>query len=517
MKQRTIFYGENIITPISGANAVEVTEGVITAVGSYERLNKQNAHIIDLKDSTLMPGFIDAHSHFTQVANSMGFVSLKGCADFDEIIARIKSYIDTNSVEKGQWVIGFSYDHNELKERKHPDKAVLDKISTEHPIIISHASGHMGVAGSSALQIAGIDKNSNPDGGVVGKDDNGEPNGYLEETAFMQIASHMPPPDMSALMKNMEKAQELYFSHGITTAQDGRVQQQEFDLLKSFSKSGDLKLDVIGYVDLKNNKSIMDDNQQYSDYINHFRLGGYKIFLDGSPQGRTARMRTPYLPASENYCAYGIYSDQQVAEFINTADKEHKQLLTHCNGDRAVQQLLDCAPHATGYRNVIIHAQLLARDQLDRVKELQYIPSYFIAHIYYWGDVHIKNFGKDRADFISPANSTLNKDIVFTFHQDSPVIEPNMLETISCAVNRVTKDNIQLAQSECITPMQAINAVTQNAAYQYFEENIKGSITPGKKADMIILNDNPLKINKQDIKNIKVLRTYKDGNLVYER
>nr|WP_270647445.1 amidohydrolase family protein [Paeniclostridium hominis] len=199
------------------------------------------------------------------------------------------------------------------------------------------------------------------------------------------------------------------------------------------------------------------------------------------------------------------------------------QLLAHCNGDAASYQFINQYKLAKErcnldnyIRPVIIHAQLLPKDQLDAIKSLIMIPSFFLAHVYHWGDIHIKNFGFKRASKISLTNSYLKKNIIFTLHQDSPVIKPNMLETIWCAVNRVTKNKLLLGEDERISPLDAIKAVTINGAYQYFEENTKGSIKEGKLADLIILDKNPLKVNPMDIKDIKILETIKEGNSIFE-
>ena len=205
------------------------------------------------------------------------------------------------------------------------------------------------------------------------------------------------------------------------------------------------------------------------------------------------------------------------------AINDDMQLLAHCNGDAAVNQYItqyeiakEKCNKGNEIRPVIVHAQLLRRDQLDRVKYLNMIPSFFVAHVYYWGDVHIKNFGKERADLISLANSAIKKDIKFTFHQDAPVIEPNMLETVWCAVNRITKNGVILGEEERINPLEALKAITINAAYQYFEEDLKGSIKENKLADLVILDSNPLKANKDDIRNIKVLETIKEGKTIFK-
>ena len=283
----------------------------------------------------------------------------------------------------------------------------------------------------------------------------------------------------------------------------------------------------MAYVD----KNIIDEvetafPENIRKYKNNLKIGGIKIFLDGSPQARTAWMREPYLLEDYNgegkkedisYCGYSTMSDAEVKEAIDLAGNKKMQILVHCNGDRAAQQYIDAVKNMTEQiqevRPVLIHGQLIGLDQLDEIKKLGIIPSYFISHVFYWGDVHIKNFGIKRAENISPAKSTLDKKIIFTFHQDSPVIEPNMLETIWCAVNRQTKDGITLGEKEKIDVLDAIKAVTINAAYQYFEENEKGSIKEGKIADLIILDENPFEA--KEIKNIRVHETIKNGETIY--
>ena len=259
-------------------------------------------------------------------------------------------------------------------------------------------------------------------------------------------------------------------------------------------------------------------------YDNHVKMGGYKTFLDGSPQGRTAWMRTPYLGEKENYYAYGTQSDEELEAKLELALKENMQILVHCNGDAACEQYINQYTLAkkkikstNEIRPVIIHAQLLDRDQLDRVKDLNMIPSFFIAHVYHWGDIHIKNFGMERASRISLAKDALNKEILFTFHQDAPVIEPNMLETIWCAVNRITKNGVLLGADERIPAIEALKAVTKNAAYQSFEEDIKGTIKEGKLADLVILDKNILKVEPMEIKNIQVLETIKEGESIFKK
>ena len=264
----------------------------------------------------------------------------------------------------------------------------------------------------------------------------------------------------------------------------------------------------------------------YADgYTNHIRLGGVKIFLDGSPQGRTAWMREPYLPDSSgvnDYRGYGTMTDDEVVSAMSFAAEQKTQLLAHCNGDAAAEQFLRCYevvlreyPEIRDLRFVIIHGQLMGRDQLARAAELGVMVSFFVAHILYWGDVHIKNFGLERASRISPAGSAVRAGLRFTFHQDSPVIMPDMLETISAAVLRVTRGGVLLGDDERISTERALRAVTLDAAYQYGEEHYKGSLSPGKRADMVLLDADITKTRPEDIAHLHVVGTWKDGVRIY--
>ena len=219
-------------------------------------------------------------------------------------------------------------------------------------------------------------------------------------------------------------------------------------------------------------------------------------------------------------------SNEELAGYVDRALDENMQLLVHCNGDAACEQYLRVygerlrARAASGkpcraIRPVIIHAQMLAPDQLSRAAQNGMIPSFFVAHVYHWGDVHLENLGPERAARISPAASAGAQGLRYTFHQDAPVIQPDMLETVWCAVNRVTKQGTVLGPQERVPVLDALRAVTINAAYQYFEEGSKGSLRPGKRADLVILEEDPLKALPMHLRDIRCLETVKDGKTIY--
>lgn len=528
--RETVYYGGTILTMEDDvyAEAILAEDGVIKMVGTKESVfaaKSEHAELIDLHGSTLMPSFIDAHSHITAYANTLGQLSLNGAGSFDEIKERLRTYKQKNNINSGEWIIGFGYDHNQLAEKCHPDKSILDAACPENPVLVAHASGHMGVMNSAALVSAGIGKNTEPpEGGVIGCDKDGQPSGYLEETAFTVLAaSKAPRPTREQMESWLIKAQDAYLEYGVTTVQDGLTRDAEWGLLSAMAETGKLKIDVVSYIDQQKCGSILKDYfDWHKNYRHHLRIGGWKIFLDGSPQGRTAWMTEPYFDAPDGYRGYPIHTDEAVEGFVRQAMENEVQQLVHCNGDAAAEQMITAYEKVYGTdksetRPVMIHAQLVRPDQLARMSKLGMIASFFIAHTYFWGDTHCVNFGNERAAQISPARSAIREGVVYTFHQDTPVLPPDMLMTVWCAVNRVSRSGVRLGEKECVTPLEALRAVTVNAAYQYFEQDKKGSIKAGKDADFVILDRSPLAVPPMDIRHIKVLQTIKAGETLYRR
>ena len=524
MKQ--IYFNGPIITlEDEKTEAVIVEDGKITKIGKEKELLKEvegeKYEKIDLEGSCLMPAFIDSHSHITSLAQTLGIAQLDNCSNYEDIITAMKKFKQENNKNENEWIIGFGYDHNFLEEKQQPSREILDKISTTNPVMITHKSGHMGVLNSKALEILNITaQTADVDGGKIGRKNNSrEPNGYLEENAFISITQKAKLYTTEQMIKLIKKAENIYASYGITTVQEGLTKKNEFDLLKTMSDSQLLNLDIISYVDVKESKEIVEKNRRLvGKYHNNYKIGGYKLFLDGSPQGKTAWMSKPYEGEKE-YCGYPIYKSHQVDNIVQNIIDDEMQLITHCNGDAAAEQLISAYEKIgalNNYRPVMIHAQLVRKDQLERMKKVDMIPSFFAAHVYYWGDIHIKNFG-ERAQEISPIKSAKENGLIYTMHQDTPVILPNMFETIWCVTNRKTKNGVELGKSEKISVEDAIKGVTINAAYQYFEENEKGSIKVGKKADFIIIDKNPLEVEIDELKNINILYTIKNGEVIYKK
>nr|WP_297274346.1 amidohydrolase [uncultured Agathobaculum sp.] len=524
---KMLYYGGTIHTmeEEGKVEALLVENGVIAAAGPYERLHARakDAAQIDLDGRVLLPAFLDAHSHFSGAAYAMLQAPLGETVNFAEIEDTLARFIADNHVPDGQWVVGKVYDQNALAEQRHPTRAVLDRVSTRHPIMLVHQSGHMGVFNTLALELLGVTPQTPaPEGGAIGVE-NGQLTGYMEENAFLQYQQKVPEPDLADLLDACRRAQQLYASYGIATVQEGMMPESLVGLYQALLAHRLLELDVVAYPGVDVLDEICDAfPEAVRRYDGHFKLGGCKMFLDGSPQGRTAWLRAPYMDAPGGYRGYPTMTDEALRQALTTAYRSGMQPLAHCNGDAAAAQYLSAVAEMERARSdfrelrpVMIHAQLLAPDQMEEVARLGIIPSFFIAHIHQWGDVHIRNFGIERAAHISAAGSARSHGIPFTFHQDTPVLPPDMLHTVWCAVNRVTKDGVTLGADERISVMDALRAVTVNAARQYFEEARKGSLRPGKTADLVLLDADPLAVPPDRLRDIRVLETVKAGETIF--
>lgn len=522
---KKIYYNGDFITfENNKIEAIFIDNGIIKKIGNKEEIFKyqdENTELINLEGKTIMPSFIDSHSHFTGVATNLLKADLTNCKSFKEIQIALQEFKQQNNIPDNIWISATGYDNNNLEEKKHPTKQIIDKVLPNNPVVLEHKSGHVGVFNTKGLEILNINLSTKEiSGGVIEKID-GNLTGYMEENAFIENLKNIPTPNISELISAYEKAQKKYLSYGITTIQDGMAYPSMIPLYENLINNNKLKLDLTVYIEIQSRDIFFKHlKNSIGKYDNNLKLGGYKIFLDGTPQGRTAWMRAPYT-GNQQYYGYNTMQDSEVENAIKIAINTNMQILAHCNGDKAAEQFIN---NIKKYKNeienirpVMIHAQLLGIDQIEEVKKYNIIPSFFVAHVFYWGDVHIENFGFKRASEISPANTALKHNVLFTFHQDSPVLEPDMFRTIWCAITRKTKSGKVLGNNEKISVLDAIKAVTINSAYQYFEENEKGSISEGKLANLIIIDKNPLKIDVNDIKNIKILETIKNGITLFKQ
>ena len=538
---RKLYFNGTIITVNENQPTVEavlIENGKIIKVGSKDEvfeLKDSETELVDLEGKTMLPGFIDSHSHITAVAQTLMIVNLSEANSKEEFISMLKEYVKNNSPKAGEWVIGFGYDNTKFENEEHPTKFDLDTVTTEVPIFVSHASGHISTTNSKALEALGYVGTDYevPEGGVVRTvEGSNEPNGVLEENACLAPEKRkiIPAPSIETLLKCIKKAQEIYSSYGLTTAQDAGVDENLHQLLSLAAQKNELIMDVVGQaVQHVTLKLLKNEGTPKREYVNHYKLLGGKTWLDGSPQGKTAWLTKPYYEVpegeSKDYCGYGTQEDKEVTDYFKSLIENNIQVNVHCNGDAAADQFIRCYKKAleetgsqTDLRPVMVHAQTVREDQLDAMKELGIIPTFFLDHIWFWGDYHYDSvFGPERANRLSPAKSALRRNMNFTLHQDSPVKMPNQILAIHNAVNRQTQSGRILGEDQRLTVMEAIKALTLNAAYQYFEEETKGSIEEGKLAYFVILDRNPLEVESSKIKEINVLETIKEGNTIYKK
>ena len=520
--ETTLYFGGPIVTLEEPQYAQALVErgGRIAYVGDREeaeRLAGPGARRVDLEGRALLPAFVDPHSHLLACAYARLQVPLGECAGWGEIADRLSRHVQERGIQPGEWVKGTGYDQNALAEGAAPDRFCLDRACPHNPVVIQHASGHAGVFNTLALERLGA---LNEDCGLE-RDGQGELTGRGEENPFLDLLGRIPMDGLEDVLRAFQGAQEEYASHGIATAQEGLLQPVMAPVYQEILRRGLLYLDVNAYVPPADYDRLRGQFAQgVSASPGIFRAAGMKIFLDGSPQGGTAWVREPYAGGG---CGTSTMTDGQVLSAFRQALDRDAQLLAHCNGDRAAEQyltLLAQAEREAGKklsRPVMIHAQLLGLDQLERVKALGVIPSFFVAHVYHWGEIHVKNFGLDRAGRISPAGSALARGIPFTFHQDSPVIPPDMLETIWCACVRRTKAGRVLGAEERIPVEAALRAVTQKAAHQYGLERELGTLRPGKRADFVLLSGDPLRTPSEELKKLQVERTIRCGRTIWSR
>ena len=540
----TVYYNGNIITMEGDqpqmAEALVTQAGKIAYVGNLQEAQSKykNAAQINLQNKTLLPSFIDPHSHFDMMSNTMGQVNLNpppiGKVDsIPKMMQTLKDYKVDNNIADGDWIFGWGYDETQLAEGRPPTKTEIDKALPNNPVYLQHTSGHMGVANSKALAAMNITAaTKNPAGGnIVRIKGSNEPSGLVQETATYPFMRHMLEVLAPNQAKFFEQTQDYYAKNGITTAQNGSTTRDTIQFFQKQADAGKLKIDLValaGVSDLDEN--LADKNFVWKTYKNGLKVQGTKIIADGSPQGKTAYFSQPYLtpvPDCEKDCrGLPTVSQDELNEMFVKAYARDNQLFIHNNGDAATDMLIKAHEYAvkkTGQaadkdrRTVPIHAQFVRPDQLSAFKKYKMVPSFFTNHSYFWGDVHVKNLGKKRADFLSPIATADKMGLKYTNHSDDTVTPVDPLFSVWSAVNRTSRSGKVIGKNERATPYQALKAITSNPAYEYFEEDSKGTLTPGKLANLVILDANPLTVEANKLKDIKVIKTIKEGKTIYQR
>ena len=548
-----IFHGGEIVTVAAGADeaarpeAVAVKDGMIVFVGgrqeALDRWKGTRTQLRDLQGRALLPGFIDAHGHLGGIGLQATIANLLAAPDGDvtdiaSIQDKLRAWAETPVGAESEWIVGFGYDDAMLTDGRHPDRDDLDAVSATRPVLAIHQSFHLGAVNSVGLRVLGYDpERPDPEGGVIRRREDveappyGEPDGVLEETAFgpASDAATVGLPD-EALAALFSKGVTSAASFGFTTVQEGGTTPANLQALRDAAALVPFKIDVVAY--LRADKALESPDKDpvgaCQEYERGLRAAGVKMYLDGSPQGRTAWLTEPYTtrPAGkpEGYRGYPTVKDDKVVlEQVRTAFDRGWQILAHVNGDAAIDQFIAAVEDATGRvapldrRTVAIHAQTAREEQIDAFARLGIIPSFFSMHTYYWGDWYRRTvLGPERAARISPAKWAVDRGMVYTSHHDAPVALPNSIAILASQVTRRTRtDGVVLGPEQRVSALDAVRSITINAAHQYFEQDSKGSIEVGKLADLVILSANPLTVDAEAIKDIKVIETFKRGASIH--
>lgn len=531
-REGQVYHGGPIVTMAGDepetVEAVAVRGGTIVAIGSraeVERKAGRRPQRIDLKGRTLLPGFIDAHGHVSMVGRYAMMADLSGPpVGKVTTIAALQDALRAHVLAHPEGVIsGRGYDDAVLKGGRHPTRHDLDAVSAERPIAIMHVSGHLISANSAMLELAGIGPaSSDPEGGKIRREADGRtPDGVLEEGAMMAVMAHLMPSDMETNVRTINAGLADYIRNGITTAQDSGVMQAQMPAFEEAAKRGlpiDLAILTVGTGPLPEAIAA----RVGKGYRNRLRIAGLKFILDGSPQGRTAWLSHPYHRVPEGKPDdYHGYPGLGVAAFdaaLTEVARHRWRVFAHVNGDAALDHLIaGIEQHGlAGNRTIAIHSQVVRSEQLDTMRELDIQPSFFANHTYFWGDWHREVvLGPERGDFISPQASAWRAGLVPTAHNDAPVVPPDMMRLVWSSVTRRTQSGDILGPSERISPYRALQQVTINAAWQLEEEASKGSIEPGKRADFVVLDTNPLDHDPERLFEIGVVATIKDGAPIY--
>ena len=521
------------------AEAVAIAGGKIVAVGSEADVmawKGPGTVVTDLAGKTLVPGFVDGHSHFWSLVDVQTQALCASppagtCRSVADVIASLKKVQERRKLGPGKFVMGFGYDPELLAEKRAPTKQELDAAFPDNPVILVHVSGHGAMLNSKALAAYGITAATpTPPGGVIGREAGSqEPDGLLFETAFLPIFAKVPGPDGDEAIELLKAGQELYLREGITTAQEGATMKHQLDLLRIMADRGLLKLDVVALPFITEIDAVFGGQPPRNEpaYKNRLRIGGVKIVADGSPQGRTAFFTKPYLtdgPAGQkNWRGEPSFPQPVLNEMVNKVYAGGATLFVHCNGDAAIDALLEAHRVASGNEpgkprsTVGVHSQFIRRDQLEKYAAWKITPSFFTLHCFYFGDTHVANRGLEQAAFISPMKAARALGLRPANHTDFNVSPLDQLFTIHTAVNRTTRSGITLGPDERIGPLEALEAITIDGARMYGEEATKGSIEPGKLADLVVLSGNPLTVPAAAIKDLRVEETIKEGRTVWLR
>jgi predicted amidohydrolase YtcJ len=514
-------------TNIPQAEAFAVTNGKFAVIGSEMEMTAligPRTVVLDLAGKTIVPGFNDAHIHPAPVYPpdsrwAAVDCSPKGVRTMDELISALAR--KAARTPQGQWVNGSRY--QETKLGRHPTRYDLDRASTNHPIIISHSSGHQSVCNSLALALAKVTRDTtDPAGGKFVRDANGEPTGLLQERAAGLVRSAGPrsstPPEAETIAGYQECFRQ-YFRQGITSVQVAGTSLASMRLMeKARNEKAPLRLYVMLQESSLKEAVDLQRGGRFSDPL-HF--GAIKIFHGNSLSAQTCWLSKPYTDRPDYFGVPPARNQSALDQLILKIHTNGLQVAVHSNGDREIEMVVTAferalakAPRAN-HRHRIEHGSVLTTELLPRIKKAGLVV---VPHSYIWehGD-KMENYGASRWEWMHAARALLNTDIPIAGHSDAPVSAAEPLLRIQDMVTRTSAEGKVYGASQRITVEEALRAWTLGAAYAEFAENQKGSISVGKLADFVVLGGDLMQTKANMIKDVPIEKTFIGGQMVFEK
>jgi predicted amidohydrolase YtcJ len=512
------------------AEAVACLGNRIVAVGSNGEIRKwigPGTEVLDLGGKLVLPGFNDAHVHFFSGGENLAGVQLRDAKSEDEFRARIAQFAAKQPA--GRWITGGDWDHENWTPARLPTRQSIDAVTAGHPVFVSRLDGHMALANSQALQLAGITRDTpDPPGGTIVRDAAGEPTGVLKDAAMGPVVRTIPAPSEDQIADAVRAAMRYAAENGVTSVQDMSAAPEILRVYQKLLARGELTVRISGHQPLATWQRLAAVGLRADFGGEKLHIGALKGFADGSLGSTTALLFEPYLDAPNTS---GLANSQMIPEskmqgHILDADRAGLQVAVHAIGDKANHIILGMyeeAERQNGARDRrfrIEHAQHLRMEDIPRFGKLHVIASMQPYHCIDDGRWAEKRIGPERAKGTYAFRALLDSGAVLAFGSDWDVAPMQPLMGIYAAATRRTLDGKHpdgWVPEQKITVAEAIRAYTMGSAYASFDEKIKGSIEPGKLADMVVVSDDILSIPAVGIEKTRVETTVFDGKVVYHR
>ncbi len=505
------------------AEALAVAGDTIIAVGSNDEIQKyksEQTKLIDARGQFITPGFIDSHVHFLTGGFNLSSVQLRDAKTPEEFSLRIKEFAAT--VPAGTWILGGDWDHENWGGEL-PTKEWIDQFTADHPVWVTRLDGHMSLANSAALKAAGISKSvRDVKGGTIVRNNKGELTGVFKDNAMDMIFEKVPPPTNQQIDKALATAMNYVASHGVTSVHH---MAGYLDGLERARDNNTLITRIYAMMPLNQWPALAQKIKSDGKGNKWLKIGGLKGFVDGSLGSHTAAFFKPFTDAPKD-SGFFVNSEGDLYNWISSADSAGLQLMVHAIGDRAINTLLNIYEKVGNENGVkdrrfrIEHAQHIAPNDIARFAKLGVIASMQPYHAIDDGRWAEKVIGADRIKTTYAFKSLFDARAKVAFGSDWFVAPPIPLMGIYAAVTRKTLDDQNpngWVPEQKISVEQALTAYTVNAAFASFDENIKGTLEPGKLADFVIIDQDLIKMDPAKIKDAKIMQTFVGGKLVYKR